>query len=125
MPSEGIENINGSDILKVCCAALEDTKAENIQILDVSGQSTITNFLILASAFAQPHLKALKRDLDKALKDQNVKILGVDEGEDSGWSVVDAFDVIIHIMTAEARETYDLESLWKDARPISLESILR
>lgn len=111
-------------LLQVCCHAIDDTKGEDIAILDVSKQSSITNFLILASANSEPHMRALKRDLDQALKDHNVSVLGVDEGDESGWSVLDAFDVMIHLFTPEMRANYDLESLWKDARPIDAEALL-
>ncbi len=113
----------GFEILAICCKALEDTKAEDLVALDVSKQSTITNYLILASAMAEPHMRALKRDLDKSLKDHNVKILGTDEGRESGWSVVDAFDVMIHLFTPETRENYKLEALWKDAERIDIETL--
>lgn len=112
------------EMLEVCCNALYDTKADDLAVLDVSEKSSITNYLVLASATSNPHLKALKRNLDKALKDHRVKILGVDEGDETGWSVVDAFDVMIHLFTPEIRETYDLESLWKDARSISIAELL-
>lgn len=111
-------------LLGACCHALDDTRAEDIAILDVSKISTITNYLILATANSQPHLRALKRDLDKTLKDLNVRILGVDEGDHSGWSVVDAFDVMIHLFTHEMRENYDLETLWKDAKAIDAELLM-
>lgn len=110
-------------LIGVCCQALDDTKAADIAILNVSAQSSITNFLILATANSEPHLRALKRDLDKALKDHKVKILGVDEGRETGWSVVDAFDVMIHLFTPEMRETYSLETLWKDALPVAIEDL--
>ena len=115
---------HGREILALCCKALDDTKAANIVALDVRGKSTITNYLILASALAEPHLRALKRDLDKALRDQKVKILGIDEGQDSGWSVVDSFDVMIHLFTPETRENYKLEALWKDAARLDIEDLL-
>ena len=111
-------------LIGICCQALDDTKAADIAILNVSEQSSITNFLILATANSNPHLRALKRDLDQALKDHKVKILGVEEGRDTGWSVVDAFDVMIHLFTPEMRENYSLETLWKDAVPVSVEDIL-
>lgn len=111
-------------LLGACCHALDDTRAEDIAILDVSKISTITNYLILATANSQPHLRALKRDLDKTLKDLNVRILGVDESDHSGWSVVDAFDVMIHLFTHEMRENYDLETLWKDAKAIDAEPLV-
>ena len=47
-----------------------------------------------------------------------------DEVDVSGLSVLDAFDVMIHLFTPEMRANYDLESLWKDARPIEVEALL-
>ena len=93
-------------------------------MLDVSKVSSITNFLILANANSEPHLRALKRDLDKAIKDQKAKIVGVDEGRETGWSVVDAFDVMIHLFTPEMREAYDLETLWKDSKTLDAAEFL-
>ncbi len=111
-------------LLSLCCGALDDTKAKDIVVLNVGAKSSITNFFILATATSQPHLKALKRDLDAVLKDNKVMILGADEGDYSGWSVVDAFDVMIHLFTPETREAYDLEALWKDAKRVDLSEIL-
>lgn len=117
-------DLQGEALLALCCKTLDDTKAEDIVALDVRGLSSITNYLVLASALAEPHLRALRRDLDKALKDHKVKILGVDEGEFSGWAVVDAFEVMIHLFSPETRENYRLEALWKDAKPIDVDSLL-
>ncbi len=102
-------------LLGVCWDVLEDTKAIDIKVLDISQQSSITNFMFLATANSNPHLRALKRELDQALKSEKVNIVGIDDNPETGWSVVDAFDVMIHLFTPEMRETYNLEALWKDA----------
>lgn len=125
MSTKKTKPAKGKDLLALCCKALEETKASNLVALDVSQQSSITNYLLLATGTSQPHLRAIKRDLDKALREKRVKILGVDEGKDSGWSVVDAFDVMIHLFTPDTRENYKLESLWKDAEPIEIEALLK
>lgn len=114
----------GRELLALCCKALDDTKAEDIVALDVRKQSSITNYLVLGTALSEPHLRALKRDLDKALKEHRVKILGAEGGQDSGWSVVDAFDVMIHLFTPETRETYKLEALWKDAERVDVSELI-
>lgn len=114
----------GEALLGLCCQTLADAKAENIVALDVRETSSITNYLVLASGLAETHIKALRRELDKALKDHKVKILGVDEGDFSGWAVVDAFDIMVHLFSEETRETYKLEALWKDAVPVDVEKLL-
>lgn len=95
-------------------------KAENIQVLDVSAQSSITDYLVIATGTSDPHLKALKAALDQALKDSGVDLLGEDREVGSGWIVVDAFDFMVHLQTEGMRELYNLERLWKDAEIIEL-----
>ncbi|MBC2606467.1 ribosome silencing factor [Pelagicoccus albus] len=124
MSTEPNVELNGEELLALCCKTLDDAKAEDIVALDVRETSSITNYLVLASGLAEAHLRALRRDLDKALKNHKVKILGVDEGEFSGWAVVDAFDIMIHLFSQETRDTYKLESLWKDAVPVDVEKLL-
>ena len=49
-----------SELLKICCRALDAKKAEDLRVLDVSAQSSITDFLVLATGTSQPHLRALR-----------------------------------------------------------------
>ncbi len=124
MSTETNVELKGEELLALCCKALDNAKAENIVALDVRETSSITNYLVLATGLAESHLKALRREVDKALKSQKVKILGVDEGDFSGWAVVDAFDIMVHLFSQETRETYKLEALWKDAVPVDVEKLL-
>lgn len=125
MSTKSNVELKGEALLALCCKTLDDAKAENIVALNVRETSSITNYLVLASGLAETHLRALRRDLDKALKDHNVKILGVDESPFSGWAVVDAFDIMIHLFSPETRETYKLESLWKDAVSVDVDRLLK
>lgn len=106
--------------IRCAIAALEDKKAEDIRVLDVSAQSSITDYLILATGTSDPHIKALKGALDKALKEAGVKLIGEDREVGSGWIVVDAFDFMVHLQTESMRELYRLEQLWRDAEQIDL-----
>jgi len=107
-------------LMALCCEALDDKKALDLKILDVRGISSITDYLVLASGNSQPHLKALRGAVEKALKDARAQIVGAETGEDSGWQVVDAFDFMVHLFTPEMRDNYRLESLWKDAAEVPL-----
>ena len=112
------------NLLKLLCQALDEKKAEDIVVLDVSGQSSITNFLILATGNSEPHLRALRGELDRVISETNTKVVGVDAGAGSGWSVVDAFDIMVHVLTPENRMRYRLESLWGDAKSVALKPLL-
>lgn len=94
---------------------LDEKKAGELAVLDVSEQSSITDYLILATATSEPHLRALRVEIEKALDAAAVKIVGIEARQESGWLVVDAFDVMIHLFLADKRELYGLERLWRDA----------
>ncbi|WP_309386412.1 ribosome silencing factor [Cerasicoccus frondis] len=109
-----------SALLALCCDALDDKKAIDMKILDVRGISTVTDYLVLATGNSQPHLKALRSTVERALKDAKAHIVGAETGDDSGWQVVDAFDFMVHLFTPEMRDNYRLEQLWKDAKTVEL-----
>jgi len=69
-------------------------------------------------------LRALRIEADRVLKEHGTHIVGRDTELESGWAVVDAFDVMVHLFTAEKREYYRLEHLWRDADEIPVEAIL-
>lgn len=111
-------------LLKAVCAALEEKKGDNIAVLDVSQQSTITDYLVLVTATSEPHLRALRVELEKALDAQAIKLVGIEQAQGSGWTVIDAFDVMVHVFTPENRSKYQLEQLWNDAKVVPLAKVL-
>jgi ribosome-associated protein len=113
-----------SEALTVCCRVLDEKKAGDLTVLDVSEQSSITDYLVVATATSVPHLRALRVELEKALDATNTHIVGMETPEDSGWMVIDAFDVMIHLFLAETRERYGLERLWRDATEVSVDKLL-
>jgi len=108
------------ELVKICSRVLEDKKAGDLQVLEVGELSSITDYLIIATATSDPHLRAMRMDLEKTLKDAGIRVTGVETAEESGWTIVDLFDVMIHLFRADVRSHYGLENLWKDAKEISL-----
>ncbi len=111
-------------LLALVVQALDAKKAGDLQVLDVSAVSSITDHLVVATGTSEPHLRALRIELERVLDAEKASILGVDTTKGSGWTVVDAFEVMIHIFTPENREKYRLELLWKDARPVEVATLL-
>jgi ribosome-associated protein len=107
-------------LLKKVVQALDEKKAERLVVLNVSRLSSITDYLVVGTATSDPHLRALRVELEKVIDADQTKILGIDTTQGSGWTVVDAFDVMVHLFTSENREKYRLENLWKDAEPVDL-----
>lgn len=108
------------ELLKICYQALDEKKAGDLRVFDVSQQSSITDYLVLATATSEPHLRAMRVELEKAVDASQTRILGIDAAQDSGWVVVDLFDVMVHLFLADRRSHYGLEMLWKDATEIAL-----
>jgi len=104
--------------------ALDDRKAEQIKVLEVSGQSTITDYLVLASGLADPHLRALRIEIEKTLDGAGQPIAGIDTAEGSGWLVFDAYQIMVHVFLPEQREAYQLERLWQDANTLDVDELL-
>lgn len=113
------------ELVRLCCRVLDDKKAADLAVLDVSAQSSITDFLVLATATSEPHLRALRVELEKALDSHQVRLVGMETAQESGWLVIDAFDVMIHLFLAETRERYGLERLWRDAVDVPLARLLQ
>ena len=92
-------------------ATLEDIKAVNPVAINVKKISSLTDFMVIASGTSDRHINAMsERVIERLKKDvSGMKIEGQSGGD---WLLVDAGDVIVHLMSSDAREFYDLESLW-------------
>ena len=92
--------------------SLEDIKAVNPVAIDVTKISSLTDFMVIASGTSNRHIAAMSEHILEGLKETNISGIKIEgQGEDD-WVLVDAGDVVIHLMSADAREFYDLESLW-------------
>ena len=100
----------------LCRTFADDKKAEDLVVLDVSDISSITDYFVIVSGTSEPHLRAIAESIASNLRDEHdVRPRAEDGTLQTGWLVIDFFDVIVHVMRKEVRERYDLESLWGDA----------
>lgn len=103
-------------LASLCRELAENRKAENVAILDVRKLSSVTDYFVIASGTSEPHLRAIVGEIkDRLLEDHDLRPRAVDGDVQTPWRVLDYFDVIVHVMRADVREKYDLESLWRDA----------
>ena len=92
--------------------SLENIKAVNPVAIDVKNISSLTDFMVIASGTSNRHLAAMSERVLEGLKENNVSGISIEGQGGDEWLLVDAGDVIIHLMSSDAREFYDLESLW-------------
>ena len=104
-------------ISRIAVTALEDIKARDISVFDVRKLTSLYDTLIIATAESNRQVKALAHHVRDKLKDAGATILGV-EGEETGeWVLVDAGEIIVHIMQPAVRAHYNLEELWSTGKP--------
>jgi|TARA_X000000368_G_scaffold91181_1_gene69616 ribosome-associated protein len=92
--------------------SLEDIKAVNPIAIDVTRISSLTDFMVIASGTSNRHIAAMSEHVLEDLKETNISGIKIEGQGGDDWVLVDAGDVVIHLMSADAREFYDLESLW-------------
>ena len=93
---------------------LKNRKAENIRVFDEREKQnmSITDMVIIASATSSPHLKTLASSIQREMKNRGAGVARVSGDAESAWIVIDYYDAIIHLFLPEAREYYDIESIW-------------
>lgn len=105
--------------LAIRCAG--DKKALNIKVLDLREIASFTEFFIIASGSNQRQVQAISDEINEQLKKQlssrAIRIEGYGTGE---WILLDYGDFIVHVFDTQAREFYDLERLWLDARKVQI-----
>ena len=109
------QKINGEELVNLAKSALEDVKAQDIQVIDVREKHSLTDYMIIATGTSNRQINAMAEKVREIVKQQGVQPLGEEGKGDSDWVLLDLNDVIVHMMTAAARQFYDLERLWLGA----------
>ena len=101
------------DLTQPIVDALEDLKALDIRIVDVRGQTSVTDWLVIASGTSSRHVKSLADHVTQEIKVKHgVGTLGSEGADAAEWVLVDFDSVVLHVMQPPIREFYDLERLW-------------
>ena len=101
-----------TDLNQVVITALENLKGQKIVNLNVRDLSDVTDNLIIATGTSSRHVKSLAHNVVEEAKEQGFRPLGIEGLQEGEWALVDFGDTVVHVMSAEAREFYDLEKLW-------------
>ena len=111
-------------LVTLCCRALAEKKAEDLRVLAVGEKSSVTDYLVIATANSEPHLRALRVELEKAVDASGTKVVGTESPHGSGWTVMDLFDVMVHLFLPDMRRRYRLEHLWREVPEVSVPRLL-
>lgn len=102
---------------------LDSKKAEDIKVIEVTEQTIVADYFVIASGTSSTHVKSLADDVEYELEQLGVHD-GHIEGRATGWVLLDYGAVLVHVFDKESREYYNLERLWTDAQSVDLSDIL-
>jgi ribosome-associated protein len=101
--------------IAIAIAALEK-KAVGVEILDVAGKVDYADFLVIMTGRSDRQVQALAQGIEEALRRKNKRPLSVEGLPHASWVLMDYGDVVVHVFQDDARNLYDIEGLWMDAR---------
>ena len=106
---------SGAGILATVQAVLEDSKAEDIITIDLTGKSALADTMIIASGRSHRHVSAVADHVQRALKEAGHGSPRVEGLPHADWVLIDTGDVILHLFRPEVRSFYNMEKLWDDS----------
>jgi len=107
------EELSTNQLQQLVVSSLEDFKATDILVIDVSGKNPLTERMIIASGNSTRHVKSMAENLVVNAKTAGNPPLGVEGAGEGEWVLVDLNDVIVHLMLPQTRAFYNLEKLWE------------
>lgn len=97
---------------KIVVDALEDVKAQDIEVINVTKLTSLFDRVIIASGSSNRQTRALAHSVQDKVREAGGSVISV-EGEESGeWVLVDLGDIVVHVMQPAVRAYYNLEELW-------------
>jgi ribosome-associated protein len=102
--------------LDIIVPAIDELKAENIEVLDIRAKTSVADYFVVCSGTSDRHVQSLADRAEEKMAEAKCKPTRV-EGGRSGWVIQDYGDVVLHVMREEQRQFYDLEALWKATQP--------
>ena len=116
----------GMQLVELCEKVAYDRKAENITRLDMRGiEYAQSDYYLICTGLSEPHIGAIAERIQREVRSEmSIRPLLCNGDQRSGWIILDYGYAIIHVMTAAARDRYQLEELWGDAEKLDVVAML-
>lgn len=111
------------ETLKTIISALEDKKAENIQLIDISEISTVADYFIITNGSNRSQIQALSDNVQEKLAVNGIHPKNIEGYNTANWILLDYSDILIHIFDKESRGFYDLERIWRDGIFVDIDAL--
>ena len=113
--------MNAKEMAKLAKEALEEKKAEDISVIDISGVSVLADFFLIASGNNRNQVQALADNVEEKLGRAGYAKKQIEGYDTANWILMDYGDIIVHIFDRENRLFYDLERIWREGKRVDLE----
>ena len=115
--------MTGEQIYQAAVKALNDKKAEDIQVMKTGDLTIVADYFVIATGTSSTHVKSLADNVEYELGLQGVQP-GHIEGKATGWILLDYGSVVVHVFLADMRGYYNLERLWTDAAQVDIQDLI-
>ena len=109
---------SAKEMTRLALEALEDKKAEDIRIIDISEVSVVADYFIIASGSNRSQIQTLTDNVEEKLGRAGYPVKHIEGYGSANWILMDFGDIIVHIFDRENRLFYDLERIWRDGKTI-------
>lgn len=116
-------NIEKQQLLDKIIEAIQDTKGEDVRILDLSHiENSVADYFIVCSANSNTQVNAIAGNVEKKVRNElKDRPWHVEGAENAMWVLIDYVSVVVHVFQKHIREYYDIEDLWSDAKVTVIE----
>ena len=112
------------DVLRIALKAVDDKKAVDIVVLDISSVATFANYFLLCSGDSSRQIHAIVDEVEEKLKSIGLRPTHIEGYRHAEWVLMDYIDLVVHVFSKGARAYYDLERLWRDGKKLDVEKLL-
>ena len=111
------------EFARIAIAALEEKKASEIRVIDISEVSVLADYFIIANGSNRPQMQAMSDEVSEKMEKAGAVLKQVEGYDNASWILLDFGDVIVHIFGEQDRLLYDLERIWRDGRQVDADTL--
>jgi ribosome-associated protein len=112
------------EALRLALTAVEDKKAFDIVLLDISKVASFASYFLMCSGDSSRQIQAIADEVEKKLKENGKRPNHVEGYRHAEWILMDYVDIVVHVFSKSARAYYDLERLWRDGKRLDAQRVL-
>lgn len=114
---------HSKEMVRLAIKALEDKKAEDMKVIDISEVSVLADYFIIASGTNRSQIQALTDNVEEQLGRNGCQVKQIEGYDAANWILMDFGDIIVHVFDRENRLFYDLERIWRDGKQVDLSEL--